>query len=83
MNHELVARGRNAKRVLDLPEFKNAIGEVQKDIFEQFKRTNVMDAEAREELHRVAYAVDLFVAKLEKYHAEAEYEIKSSEHKPE
>lgn len=82
MNFELVARGQNAKRVLDLPEFKNAIGEVQKDIFDQFKRTNVMDADKREELHRVAYAVDLFVAKLEKYHAEAEYEIKSSERKP-
>lgn len=79
MNQETIARGQNAKRVLDMPEFKATIEEVRKEIFDQFRKTNVGDAEQREDLHKIAYACDLFVARLQKYAEQAEFEIKSAE----
>ncbi|XUY28549.1 hypothetical protein RMR21_015645 [Agrobacterium sp. rho-8.1] len=75
MNQEIIARGQNAKRVLDMPEFKSLTEEVQTELFGQFRKTNVNDRSEREEIHRVIYACDLFVARLEKYVSQAETEI--------
>lgn len=83
MNYEIITRGQNAKRVLETPEFKSTLDEVRRDIFDQFKRTNVMERSEREEIHRIAYAVDMLVAKLEKYWEIAEYEIKVHSGNPE
>lgn len=80
MNQEIIARGRNAKRVLDMPEFQMLTDEVRTEIFNRFRKTNVVDREEREEIHRIMYACDLFIARLEKYVAQAETEIAVSSH---
>lgn len=79
MNQEIVTRGQNAKRVLEMPEFKATIDEVRKELFDQFRKTNVSDAEQREDLHRVMYACDLFVSRLQKYVEQSDFEIKLEE----
>ncbi|MGV1751535.1 hypothetical protein [Agrobacterium sp. CG674] len=82
MNQEIIARGQNAKRVLALPEFKALVDEVQTELFDQFRKTNVNDRSEREEVHRIVYACDLFIHRLEKYVALAEDEISHSQQVP-
>lgn len=82
MNQATIARGQNAKRVLDMPEFKATIEEVRNELFDQFRKTNIADTEQREDLHKVMYACDLFVSRLQKYSEQADFEIKSAEHNP-
>lgn len=82
MNQEIITRGQNAKRVLEMPEFKMLADEVRTEIFDRFRKTNVMDREEREETHRIMYAFDLFVTKLEKYVSQAESEIAIAGHVP-
>ncbi|MDR6757207.1 hypothetical protein J2Y48_002503 [Mycoplana sp. BE70] len=79
MNQEIIARGQNAKRVLDMPEFKATIEEVRKELFDQFRKTNVADSEQREDLHKIMYACDLFVSRLQKYVEAGEFEVNSSQ----
>lgn len=82
MNQEIIARGQNAKRVLEMPEFKMLADEVRTEIFDRFRKTNVNDRSEREEIHRIMYACDLFVDRLEKYVSQAETEIAMAEQKP-
>ncbi|WVT74012.1 hypothetical protein QM996_02540 [Sinorhizobium chiapasense] len=82
MNQEIIALGQNAKRVLEMAEFKATIEEVRKELFDQFRKTNVSDVDQREDLHKVMYACDLFVARLEKYVETAESEIALSKQQP-
>lgn len=82
MNQEIITRGQNAKRVLDMSEFQMLADEVRTEIFDRFRKTNVMDREEREETHRIIYAFDLFVARLEKYVSKAEAEIAIAGHVP-
>lgn len=83
MNREIIARGEQAKRVLELPEFQQMVKEVENEIFDRFRKTNVSDRAEREEIHRIMYACDLFVNRLNKYVTQAETEIKLAEQEPE
>lgn len=80
---DIIARGQDAKRVLEMPEFKNTLEEVRLDIFNQFKRTTMLQVEEREAIHGIACALDMFVAKIEKYWSTAEYEMKLNAADPE
>ena len=75
MNQDIINRGQAAKRILDNPEFTSTLDHVEKDIFGQFRRLNVSDTEKREDLHKLIYAMDLFVAKLKTYVVDAEIEL--------
>ncbi|MDA5241139.1 hypothetical protein EXN32_21935 [Agrobacterium tumefaciens] len=64
---EVTERAQQAKRLLDNDDFSAIIDNIKSDIFDQFCGTNVLDAERREEIHKVSYAVDLLRKKIEAY----------------
>jgi len=74
-HYEIIGRGDNARHVLKLPEFATTMEAVKADLFKQFTQTNVAQVDDRENLHKIAYALDLFVKKLEAYVQQADYEL--------
>ncbi|GAA5657124.1 hypothetical protein Brsp06_03498 [Brucella sp. NBRC 13694] len=79
MNKEKIARGQQAKRILDMPEFQEITNEVRKDLFDQFRKTNVSNTEERERIHQIAYAFDLLDKQLQQYVSEAVFELNAAE----
>lgn len=82
MDKKIIARGEQARRVLDMPEFQQMVKEVENEIFDRFRKTNVSDSQEREDIHRIMYACDLFVNRLNKYVTQAVTEIKLAEQEP-
>lgn len=76
---DIIARGKNAERVLEIPEFKDTLAAIRMDLFNQFTRTNVSETEVREDLHRVAYGLDLFEKKVNSYVSEMKFELDKAE----
>ena len=74
MDEEIIKRGRNAKTVIDLPEFKLVSEAVKLDIFNQFSKTNPNDDETRKSLHQVIYGLQLLEKKLSGYVQQGAYE---------
>nr|WP_278422752.1 hypothetical protein [Brucella anthropi] len=79
MNKEKITRGQQAKRILDMPEFQAISNEVRKDLFDQFRKTNVGNTEERERIHQIAYAFDLLDKQLQQYVSEALFELNAAE----
>jgi hypothetical protein len=77
INYELVQLGQKAKRILESEDFKDVMAQIQADLFKQFRKTNFADAENREDIHQLSYAVDLLEAKFNSYANAADYEIKT------
>lgn len=79
MNKEKITRGQQAKRILDMPDFQAITNEVRKDLFDQFRKTNVSNIEERERIHQIAYAFDLLDKQLQQYVSEAVFELNAAE----
>ncbi|MFW7357473.1 MAG: hypothetical protein ACODTL_16135 [Brucella sp.] len=79
MNREKITRGQQAKRILDMPEFQAISNEVRKDLFDQFRKTNVSNTEERERIHQISYAFDLLDKQLQQYVSEALFELNAEE----
>ncbi|SCX36030.1 hypothetical protein [Agrobacterium rosae] len=72
---DIIARGKNAERVLEIPELSQTLEAIRMDLFDQFRRTNIVEVEAREDLHRISYALDLFEKKIASYVSQMKFEL--------
>lgn len=75
-NQLIIDRGRKAEIVLSIPEFKALFAEVEAEIFNKFRKTNVSESIEREHYHTVLYGLDLIIKRFEGYVRDADIEIK-------
>ncbi|MBW6421613.1 hypothetical protein KX729_09190 [Rhizobium sp. XQZ8] len=75
MSQEIIDRGQAAKRLLENPDFVFIAEQVRQDIFTQFVRTNVADAEKRESLFKVVNGLETLVAKARMYASDGDIEL--------
>ncbi|SCX19678.1 hypothetical protein [Agrobacterium rosae] len=64
---EIMDRADRAKRLRENEDFIAITEAVKADLFRQFCTTNVLNTEAREELHKISYAIELMRKKIEDY----------------
>jgi len=77
IDQAIVDLGNKAKRIRESLDFMDVVEHIKGDLFKQFTKTNVGDVQSREDLHKLAYAVEYFEHKLAKYVDAAEHEIKT------
>lgn len=65
--HEVLRLSEAASRLKDNADFNLITSEIRKELFASFSKTNVPDVEAREEIHRLSYTLDLIEKRMEKY----------------
>lgn len=82
MDQKKITRGQTAKRLLEFPEFKEMMAEVQSDLFIGFRTTNMFEIEKREEVHKQSFALDMFLSCLERYVKVGEGEISHAQQVP-
>jgi len=75
MNQEIIARGENARRVLDNPDFKQLLTDIKRHLFDKFSATNTIDVEERENLHKLTLACNLLEMRGRKFIEYADTEI--------
>ncbi|NTF06867.1 hypothetical protein G6L37_11910 [Agrobacterium rubi] len=64
---EIIDRADKAKRLRENEDFIAITEAVKADLFRQFCTTNVLNTEAREELHKISYAIALMRRKIDDY----------------
>ncbi|XUY25849.1 hypothetical protein RMR21_009550 [Agrobacterium sp. rho-8.1] len=64
---EIMDRADRAKRLRENEDFIAITEAVKADLFRQFCTTNVLNREAREELHKISYAIELMRKKIDDY----------------
>ena len=64
---EIIDRADKAKRLRENEDFIAITEAVKADLFRQFCTTNVLNTEAREELHKISYAIELMRKKIDDY----------------
>lgn len=83
MNLEIIARGDRAKRLLDLPEFKETLADVKMMVFDKWAMTSLTEKERLDELHQMVVGMNAFVSQLGKYVSEAKFEQERDQNAPE
>ncbi|EXL04379.1 hypothetical protein BG46_25235 [Brucella anthropi] len=81
MNQEIIARGENARRVLDNPDFKQLLTDIKRELFDQFSGTNTIETQEREDLHKLALACNLLEMRGRKFIEKADTEIALDAHR--
>ncbi|MCZ7936668.1 hypothetical protein [Agrobacterium salinitolerans] len=77
INQAVVDLGLKAKRVQENQDLKDVLEHIYADLFKQFRKSNIRDMEEREDLHKLAYAVEYLEHKIAKYIEAGEHEIKT------
>lgn len=72
---QIISKGQKAELLLSIPEFNELAQDIELDIINRFRKTNVSDAEEREHIHTAFFGLDLFKKRLEKYVEASKVEI--------
>lgn len=81
MKQEIIARGENARRVLENPDFIQLLTDIKREMFDQFAGTNTLQIEERENLHKLALACNQLILRGQKYIQYADTEIALDAHR--